>query len=53
MVISYYLQVHMINDVYHAASTIARPDQEPTGKHLISDKRLDKWHAWASLLATE
>jgi hypothetical protein len=43
----------MINYVYDTSSTIARPDQEPTRKHLTPDKRLDKRHAWATLLATE
>ena len=43
----------MINYVYDTSSTIARPNQEPTRKHLTPDKRLDKRHAWATLLATE
>lgn len=49
----YYLQVHVINDVYDAASAVARPDQEPTGKHLAPDKRLDERHAWAALVGAE
>jgi len=43
----------MINDVYNTASTVARPNQEPTRKHFTPDKRLDKTHAWAALLGTE
>jgi hypothetical protein len=49
----YYLQVHVINDVYDAASAVARPDQEPAGKHLAPDKRLDERHAWAALVGAE